>query len=52
VASRADEYRERAAQCAAKSVSAPDSKTKENFTALVKRWRELARQLDMLEEDY
>jgi hypothetical protein len=50
--SRADVYRGRAHQCEARVTVAADLKTQTNLSQLARRWRELARQLDMLDEDY
>lgn len=50
--SRADEYRYRDVQCETKATAASEAKKRANLTELARRWNELARQLDMLDEDY
>jgi hypothetical protein len=46
---RADEYRERAAECEALAAVTADPKFKATYEDLAKRWRDLARQVDTLE---
>jgi hypothetical protein len=46
---RADQYREKAAECDAAAATAPDPKIKLVYDDLAKRWRDLARQVDTLE---
>lgn len=46
---RAEEYRERAAECEALAAGISDSKIKATYEDLAKRWRDLARQVDTLE---
>jgi hypothetical protein len=52
MASRADIYRGRAHQCEARIAAATDPKTQISQSQLARRWHELARQLDMMDEDY
>jgi hypothetical protein len=46
---RAEDYRERAAECEALAAVTADPKFKATYEDLAKRWRDLARQVDTLE---
>jgi hypothetical protein len=50
--SRADVYRGRALHCETRATVVTNLKTQTNLSELARRWRELARQLDMLDPDY
>jgi hypothetical protein len=48
---RGDGYRDRALDCEAKAAAETDDKSRRRLLELAKRWRELAKQLDMMDED-
>jgi hypothetical protein len=52
MASRADVYRGRALHCETRVTVATDLKIQTNLSGLARRWRELARQLDMQDDGY
>jgi len=48
VTSKAEEYRVQAIECDKLATAARDAKTKTQFEELARRWRELAKQVDMI----
>jgi hypothetical protein len=51
MASRSDIYRARAAECEATAARAVSVKIRATFTELAAHWRNLARQIEMLENE-